>query len=61
MSIRNSCPCDLDGVCPYDAEYNSDCEYWCGEEPEEPDYEDFDDDVDEAGFNPYEGCYDYDC
>lgn len=22
---------------------------------------DFNDDVDECGFNPYEGCYDYDC
>lgn len=60
MSIRNDCPCDLDGVCPYDAEYNSDCEYWCGEEPEE-DYPDIDDDVDEVGFNPYTGSYDYDC
>lgn len=33
-----------------------------GDEDEE-DYEeeDFEDDVDETGFNPYEGCYDYDC
>lgn len=23
--------------------------------------EDFDDDVDECGYNPYMGCYDYDC
>lgn len=22
---------------------------------------DYEDDVDETGFNPYEGCYDYDC
>lgn len=30
MSIRRNCPCDLDGICPYDAQYNCDCEYWCG-------------------------------
>ena len=36
MSIRRNTPCDLDGVCPYHAEYNCDCEYWCGaEEPED--------------------------
>ena len=23
--------------------------------------DDFEDDVDECGFNPYMGCYDYDC
>lgn len=27
-------PCDCDGFCHYDAQYNRDCEYWCGaEEP----------------------------
>ena len=57
MSIRQNCPCDYDGVCPYDAEYNRDCEYWCGNE--EP--EDYPDDVDEVGFNPFMGTYDYDC
>ncbi len=36
MSIRKNTPCDLDGICPYEAEYNCDCEYWCGaEEPED--------------------------
>lgn len=36
MSIRLNCPCDLDGICPYDAEYSADCEYWCGaDEPED--------------------------
>lgn len=36
VSIRKNCPCDVDGVCPYDAEYDRDCEYWCGaEEPED--------------------------
>ena len=31
--------------------------------PEEDDDEDeyFEDEVDETGFNPYMGCYDYDC
>ena len=36
MSIRRCCPCDVDGICPYEAEYIGDCEYWCGaEEPED--------------------------
>ena len=62
MSIRKETPCDF-GECPYNAQYNSDCEYWCGEEEEEEEeYEDYpDDSYDEVGFNPYEGCYDYDC
>ena len=32
------------------------CEY-----DDDEDYEDFDDDYDECGFDPYEGCYTYDC
>lgn len=36
MSLRRECPCDLDGFCPYEAEYFSSCEYWCGaDEPED--------------------------
>ena len=36
MSIRKNTPCDIDGFCPYAAEYGCDCEYWCGaEEPED--------------------------
>lgn len=36
MSLRRNCPCDLDGICPYDAEYFSSCEYWCGaDEPQD--------------------------
>ena len=43
MSIKSVCLCDLDGICPYDAQYNSDCEYWCSaEEPEDYPEEDFD-------------------
>ena len=28
---------------------------------EEEDSEDWEDDVDECGYNPYMGCYDFDC
>lgn len=36
MSIRRNTPCDIDGICPYAAEYGCDCEYWCGQdEPED--------------------------
>ena len=36
MSVRNNCPCDLDGVCPYESESYGSCEYWCGgEEPQD--------------------------
>lgn len=36
MSLRKNCPCDIDGICPYDAQYNRDCEWWCGaDEPED--------------------------
>ena len=31
------------------------------EEPEEEDWYDYRDDYDEIGFNPYMGCYDFDC
>lgn len=41
MSIRKETPCDY-GECPYDAQYNYTCEYWCGEE--EPEYEAYNDD-----------------
>lgn len=58
MSLRTICPCDSDGICPYDAQYFDDCEYWCGDEEPEDDYNDYDD---EMGFDPYEGCYTYDC
>lgn len=35
MSLRCSTPCDF-GECPYNAEYNQDCEYWCGaDEPQD--------------------------
>lgn len=63
MSLRFETPCDF-GPCPYDAEYSSTCEYWCGtDEPE--DYEDYyytDEPHDlDMGFDPYMGCYTDDC
>ena len=46
MSVRSNCPCDFDGVCPYESESWGSCEYWCGsEEPQdEPDEWFYDDD-----------------
>lgn len=36
MSIRLYTPCDVAGICPYNAEYFGTCEYWCGiEEPQD--------------------------
>ena len=60
MAIRSNCPCDIDGVCPYDIESWQSCEYWCGAEKPQDDPE-FWDDYDEYGFDPYEGCYTFDC
>ena len=43
--MKKNCPCDLDGVCPYDdfhSGYIGSCEYWCGEEPEEYDIPGYD-------------------
>lgn len=59
MSLRKNCPCDIDNICPYEAEYNRDCEYWCSEK--EPD-ENYEDDCDyEVGYDPYLGCFSDDC
>lgn len=43
MSIRCETPCDY-GECPYNAQYNRDCEYWCGAEEPEDNPEDWEDD-----------------
>jgi len=72
--LRHETPCSQDGICPYSAEYSYTCATYCsvGEPEYEEDYEDdeyedeeydWDDepDVDECGFDPYEGCYTYDC
>ena len=59
MSLNLNCPCDVDGICPFDATYNCDCEYWCGQDEPE-DY--LDDDCDfEMGFDLYCGCFTDDC
>ena len=53
--MKHETPCDW-GECPYNAEYNCDCEYWCGEE--EPQDEIWEDDCDyEVGYDPYLGCF----
>lgn len=30
MSKNNTYPCDLDGICPFDAQYSEDCRVNCG-------------------------------
>lgn len=37
--MKNNCPCDIDGFCPYDAEYITTCEWYCGEEEPQDDPE----------------------
>ena len=41
MSIRRDCPCDLDGVCPYESGEYCSCEYWCGADEPQDDPEDW--------------------
>jgi hypothetical protein len=49
MSLLNNCPCDLDGVCPYESDSWGSCEYWCGsEEPQDEPDEWFYDDESES-------------
>jgi len=63
MSLRKDTPCDLDGICPYESGEYCSCEYWCGADEPQDTPEDWVDepDVDECGYNPYLGCYDFDC
>lgn len=61
--LRAETPCDF-GPCPYKAEYAYSCATYCSTgEPDDDWDDDWDDepDVDECGFDPYEGCYTYDC
>lgn len=37
MKFQPICPCDMDGICPYEAETGGSCEYWCGEEEPQDD------------------------
>ncbi len=53
--MRKVTPCDVDGICPYGAEYSSTCEYYCGEDYEPEDYE-----YDEMDYDPYAGQYLFD-
>ena len=51
MSLRSNCPCDVEGICPYEdmhSGYMNSCEYWCGTgEPQDyPDDLDTDEDYD---------------
>lgn len=64
-----TCPyCDEDNVC-HIADPLEECDSfgsyyasWGAYESDDPwDIDSWDDDVDETGFNPYEGGYDYDC
>ena len=48
MSIKLCCPCDVDGVCPYDAQYFNDCEYWCGADEPEDEPEIWEEEVDDV-------------
>lgn len=62
MALRKCTPCDCDGICPYDAQYSGDCEYWCGSEEPQDDPDLWEDDEElEVGFDPYLGCYTDDC
>ena len=47
----------ISGICPscWDALFPAE------EDEDEDEGEDYEDDADETGFNPYMGCYDYDC
>lgn len=61
-----TCPyCDKDGLCrisdPLEECTDFGAYYESWEEYEDSCDYDIDDDVDETGFNPYEGAYDYDC
>ena len=47
MSLRKVCPCDISGICPYDAEYFGTCEHYCGaDEPQDDYYGDWDEEED---------------
>lgn len=48
MSLRRVTPCDCDGICPYESESYSTCEYQCGTDEH--------DDVDETNYDPFCGC-----
>ena len=47
MALRNICPCDVDGICPYEdmhSGYFNSCEYWCGADEPQDDPTDWEED-----------------
>ncbi len=50
-----------DLVCEWEFWQLADGEVVAVEVEDEDDFDDYEDDFDEVGFNPYMGCYDYDC
>ena len=47
MSLRLITPCDNSGVCPYNVESIGSCEYWCGQDEPEYNYDDYEYDDEE--------------
>jgi len=37
--LRNNCPCDIDGICPYDAQSWGTCDWYCGEPEPQDDWD----------------------
>lgn len=44
MTLRLNTPCDIDGFCPYGAQYSNDCEWYCGAEEPEDNYKTWEED-----------------
>lgn len=64
MSIRRCCPCDTDGICPYEdmhSGYFGSCEYWCGAEEPQDDPECWEDDEPGAGADTCKWSEDGEC
>lgn len=47
MSLKQICPCDYSGICPYDAEYFGTCEHYCGADEPQDDPEIWDEEEEE--------------
>lgn len=66
VNAIGDCPyCDKAGICHID-DPQAECDDWAAFFDSWEDWlalgeDDISDDVDECGFNPYEGGYDYDC
>lgn len=74
VNAYGDCPyCDQCNICHVDDPiadcddfgmfFQYDWNFWmnCKQDDDETEDDYFDDDVDETGFNPFEGSYDYDC